>query len=293
MKKVLWLTAIVAVAVATSCSTASPDARPAKSDGPGLSTGTMDDWTTSVCKLGRYRGMGEFPVPHWICNGNPVGGGFGTLLFIFQFRSEGDMRVHPELWSGRYSYASCASGNGGLVVFVSDVSGIGSNDLAIQLTSQSLQPLTEFGCTITAATPNQSAPTVRKTSLPQPAPLTPAWTSASPVPPSTQPSLPDADEHGFLNFPGARCNYTNPAVAIGRTADSAVVICETGAGRFYYKGFGFQNGQSVEIDDPVHTGSAFIATNNGVQYSVSPTDLIITQGSTTLSNEPMLEYWSA
>jgi hypothetical protein len=82
-------------------------------------------------------------------------------------------------------------------------------------------------------------------------------------------------------------------VTIGRTADSAVVICETGVGRFYYKGFGLQNGQSVEIDDPVQTGAAFVATNNGVQYLVSPTALTITQGSTVLSNEPILEHWSA
>ena len=71
------------------------------------------------------------------------------------------------------------------------------------------------------------------------------------------------------------------------------MICQTGVGRFYYKGFGLQNGQSVEIDDPVQTGSAFVATNDGVQYSLSPAALIITQGSSVISNEPMLEYWSA
>jgi hypothetical protein len=49
---------------------------------------------------------------------------------------------------------------------------------------------------------------------------------------------------------------------------------------------------SVEIDDPVKTGAAFVA-NNGVQYSLSPAALTITQGSTVLSNEPMLEHWSA
>src|ERR1700757_1077350 len=41
-----------------------------------------------------------------------------------------------------------------------------------------------------------------------------------------------------LGFPGARCNSTNPAVVIARTADSALVICETGVGRFYYRGVG-------------------------------------------------------
>ena len=104
---------------------------------------------------------------------------------------------------------------------------------------------------------------------------------------------PDADSQGFVGYPGARCNYTNPAVAIGRTSESLAVICQTGLGRLYYKGVGLKNGLSVEIDDPVHTGAAFVAANNGVQYSLSRTALIITQGSTMLSNEPMLEYWSA
>jgi hypothetical protein len=41
-----------------------------------------------------------------------------------------------------------------------------------------------------------------------------------------------------------------------------VVICQTGVRRFYYKGFGLQNGSSVEIDDPVLMGAAspFVVT---------------------------------
>ena len=80
-------------------------------------------------------------------------------------------------------------------------------------------------------------------------------------------------------------------MVIADTADSAVVICETGAGRFYYRGVGLQNGLSVEIDDPVQSGAGFVATNNGVQYAVSPGALLITQG--VLSNDPIVEYWSA
>ncbi len=48
----------------------------------------------------------------------------------------------------------------------------------------------------------------------------------------------------------------------------------------------------TSFQPPVQTGAAFVATNNGVQYSVSPRALVITRGSTVLSNEPMLEYWS-
>ena len=76
-------------------------------------------------------------------------------------------------------------------------------------------------------------PTPSVTSQPQ---HVPASTPASPAPMSPQPSLPDADEQGFLNYPGARCNYTNPAVVIAKTSDSLVVICQTGVGRYYYRG---------------------------------------------------------
>jgi hypothetical protein len=40
-------------------------------------------------------------------------------------------------------------------------------------------------------------------------------------------------------------------------------------------------------------GAAFAATNSNVHYSPSPARLIITQGSTVMSNEAMLEYRSA
>src|SRR5260370_21095043 len=82
-------------------------------------------------------------------------------------------------------------------------------------------------------------------------------------------------------IPGARCNHTNPAVAMGRASQSLVVICQTGVGRVYCKGFGLQNGSSVEIDDPrrMRAASTFVATNNRGQYSFSPTALTITQRS--------------
>lgn len=41
------------------------------------------------------------------------------------------------------------------------------------------------------------------------------------------------------------------------------------------------------------TEAGFVATNDGVRYAVSPNALAITQGSSVLSNAPMVEYWSA
>lgn len=63
------------------------------------------------------------------------------------------------------------------------------------------------------------------------------------------------------------------------------MICQTGAGRYYYRGVGLGDGLSVGIDDPVPTGASFVATDNGVRYQVSPSALVITQGFSVLSDE--------
>ncbi|MFD7012374.1 hypothetical protein [Rhodococcus jostii] len=81
-------------------------------------------------------------------------------------------------------------------------------------------------------------------------------------------------------------------MATGRTTESLVVICETGVGRLYYKGVRLNDGASVEIDDPVRTETGFVVTNGGVQYSLSSSALVITEGSRQLASEPMLQYWS-
>jgi hypothetical protein len=296
--RVLGLAAICAIAVSAGCGSPS---LPTSTNTPARQlTGSMDDWGAAVCKYGRYRQYSLIPVPTWMCSGNPGGGGFTTLLFIFEFRDQSEMRAHPEDWGHRYSYASCTSDDGRITVFVSDVSGIGSKGEAAQLTNESIQPLTRFGCTITQNDPYQSPSTPEQIPQPQPPPQPlPGSTNAMPPPTGMPPPPgnvgqfpPDADAQGWLQYPEARCDYTNPAVAMGRTSDSALVICQMGVGRYYYKGYGFANQLGVEIDDPVPTGSGFVATHNGFQYSVSRAGLIIAQGATVISDETMLEYWS-
>ena len=159
----------------------------------------------------------------------------------------------------------------------------------VQVTDYSLLEFQRGSAALPCLRPQSTQQTVQpqqptiQTPMPTPAPLPTV---------AQQPTLSDADAQGFVNYPGARCNYTNPAVLIARTAQSAVVICQTGVGRFYYRGFGLANGLSVEIDDPVRNGTGFVATNNGVRYSLSRDALTITQGSEVLSREPMVEYWS-
>jgi hypothetical protein len=100
------------------------------------------------------------------------------------------------------------------------------------------------------------------------------------------------DLKGFLGYPGARCDSANPAVAIGRTSTSLMVVCQNYSGRFYYKGFALRTGLSVEIENVVRDDDKFTAFDNGARCVVSPVALIITTRTARIRVEPMLEYWS-
>lgn len=119
----------------------------------------------------------------------------------------------------------------------------------------------------------------------------------APIPTQTQttshPSVTvsGADWQGFLS--GPRCNAADdPAVAIGQTTRSRVVICQVGTqtGRWYYKGLA--EGDTIEIGYPQQVGNSFVAQNGSTTYTVSPSSLVITQDGSTLADETMLQYWS-
>ncbi|QDQ96732.1 hypothetical protein [Tomitella fengzijianii] len=125
--------------------------------------------------------------------------------------------------------------------------------------------------------------------------LVPTGAAPATAPPATTPppvrggDLP-TDGQGFVGRASARCNSDDPAVVTARTGRSLVVICRTGVGRFYYKGVRLEDGAAIEIDDPVPSGSGFAATNDGVEYTISPGALVITQDATRLAEEKVLQY---
>lgn len=117
-------------------------------------------------------------------------------------------------------------------------------------------------------------------------------TSSAPTTPRAVPTVSGTDWQGFLG--GTRCNASDdPAVAIGRTSRSQIVICQVGnqTGRLYYLGSAPEG--SIEIGFPQRNGTLFVANNDGTTYTVSPASLVISKGGQTLANEAMLEYWSS
>ncbi|AFR48358.1 hypothetical protein [Gordonia sp. KTR9] len=116
-------------------------------------------------------------------------------------------------------------------------------------------------------------------------------TTTTPTPDRPTPTVAGADWQGFTT--GPRCNAAgDPAVVVGQTSRSRVVICQVGTqtGRWYYKGLAPEGG--IELQFPTRTGDTFEARNGAVRYLVSPTSLTIVEGGTVLTEEPMLAYWS-
>ncbi|ORI19437.1 serine/threonine protein kinase [Rhodococcus sp. 1163] len=140
------------------------------------------------------------------------------------------------------------------------------------------------------APPSQSAPNVEAetptTLAPPPTPVVPTRARSIPVS--------GADSQGFLDSSGPRCNADNLAVAIGRTTDSKIVVCETGVGRYYYKGVRITDAAGIELDDPRPSAGGFLAINpaDGTQYRLDRSSLTIVSGGEVLAEEPMREYYA-
>lgn len=104
------------------------------------------------------------------------------------------------------------------------------------------------------------------------------------------PTVTGTDRQGFISN-GPRCNASNPAVAVAITTGSRIVVCETGVGRYYYKGERLSDGATIEIDDPIRTREGFAARNDDVTYQLSPSGLLILDGGSELGSEPAVEVW--
>ncbi|WP_301122833.1 hypothetical protein [Mycolicibacterium fortuitum] len=98
-----------------------------------------------------------------------------------------------------------------------------------------------------------------------------------------------SDGSGFVDSQ-ARCRDTQTARAIGRTEGSLVVICLDRTGRLEYHGERLSDRAALATSADATPGRRFVARNYQVNYAVSPTELLVTSGSSVLKREPMVEY---
>jgi hypothetical protein len=140
----------------------------------------------------------------------------------------------------------------------------------------------------TTSPPQISTKTETVTASP---PATTTTTTPTTTPSRPTPTVPGTDWQGFIS--GPRCNSSgDPAVMIGQTERSNVVVCQVGTqvGRYYYKGLA--NGQGTEIQFPTRSGNQFVAVNVDTTYEMNPAALTITTNGAVVSAEPMIYYWT-
>src|SRR6185312_14627970 len=104
-------------------------------------------------------------------------------------------------------------------------------------------------------------------------------------PPSAYPS----DGHGFVNS-SARCDGSQTAVALARTQNSLVAMCADRDGHYVYRGVRLSDGAVLDASAESTGGRQFVARSDGVTYSLSAQQLLITAGGDVIRREPVIEY---
>lgn len=116
-------------------------------------------------------------------------------------------------------------------------------------------------------------------------------------PPPTQPPPPPvtgANASGWIDYPYAQCEPGHPPAALALTTQSALVICQTGPGNFYYRGVRTQGGTGIELANAVRSSDGFDVKNpiDGTRYQVRSVGLSILLPDGKVFSEPILRWWS-
>jgi hypothetical protein len=105
---------------------------------------------------------------------------------------------------------------------------------------------------------------------------------------AAQPDPIGTDDRGFIDTE-ARCEQSTFAVAFGRTQRSLVAICVQD-GAYEYRGVRLGDEALLTADALAIGDGRFTAENDGVTYTFSAKELVITQGDRVIRTEPMVAY---
>jgi serine/threonine-protein kinase len=124
---------------------------------------------------------------------------------------------------------------------------------------------------------------------------TPTTTSPTAVTDNQPPvSIPGTDARGFLPPSHARCDPGHPAVAMGVTTQSVLVVCQTGPGAFYYRAVRFSDGAPADLANAVRSSVGFDVKNpvDDTRYEIRPDRLTIRIADGRVeASYPMTAYW--
>jgi hypothetical protein len=102
-------------------------------------------------------------------------------------------------------------------------------------------------------------------------------------------AAPATDGQGYVDST-ARCTTPDTAVAFGSTATSRVAICKTPGGQYEYRGVRLRDGAKLIVPASRSAAGAFVAENDGITYTLTPSSLAVSTGTQVIRTEPMVDY---
>jgi hypothetical protein len=102
-------------------------------------------------------------------------------------------------------------------------------------------------------------------------------------------AVPPADSQGYLNST-ARCISPDTAVVFGTTETSRVAICKTTGGEFEYRGVRVRDGARLIVTASRTSDGAYVASNDGVTYTVTATTLSVSADGDTVRTESWTDF---
>lgn len=105
-------------------------------------------------------------------------------------------------------------------------------------------------------------------------------------------SAPSYDGQGYLNST-ARCTSPEALVLFGSTAGSRVAICRDADGDYEYRGVRVRDGAKLIAAASRSADGAYTASNDGIDYMVTPEALVISAEEKVIRDEPMLDFHRA
>jgi hypothetical protein len=104
-----------------------------------------------------------------------------------------------------------------------------------------------------------------------------------------QPAAFAIDDRGFIDT-AARCEEPSIAVAFGRTQQALVAICRNGPGVYEYRGVRLSDDALLTLAAGTNADGQFVAANDGVTYTFSAKELVVTSHEEVIHREPMVAY---
>ncbi len=108
----------------------------------------------------------------------------------------------------------------------------------------------------------------------------------------TASSAPAYDSQGYLDST-ARCTSPDVMVVFGSTESSRVAICRDTDGEYEYRGVRVRDGARLIAPASQSSDGAFTASNDGIDYMVTSSALVVSAGEKVLRDEPMVDFHRA